>query len=78
VNRFGDSTYMRGSNYRTGSTWSQNSFDLGDTTITNGRAANGNSWHMRQTDLGGGFSTYGGTDSDGNTFSGTCGPFGCN
>jgi hypothetical protein len=78
VNRFGDTTMMRGSNSRTGSSWSQNSFDLGDTTITRGRDADGNSWNMRQTDLGGGFRTYSGRDSDGNSFSGTCGAFGCN
>jgi hypothetical protein len=33
---------------------------------------------MNQMDLGGGMSTYSGTDSNGNFFSGTCTQFGCN
>ena len=65
-------------NSRTGSSWSQNSMDLSDMTVTNARAANGHSWHMNQMDLGGGMSRYSRTDSNGNAFSGTCTQFGCN
>ena len=41
VNKFGNQTVVNGSNSNTGNTWSQTSTHLGNTTITNGRAADG-------------------------------------
>src|SRR3954452_25358597 len=45
INRFGDTTIMSGGNAQTGSSWSQNSTTLGDTTFHNDRASGGNSWN---------------------------------
>ena len=45
VQRFGDQTFMHGSNARTGSSWSQNSLSIGDTTFHNGTDSDGNSWN---------------------------------
>lgn len=80
VQNFGDQTTMRGSNSRTGSSWTQDSMDIGGGITTHrGRAANGGDWNMTTIDIGGGYSTYSGRDSDGNYFSGTCSSlFGCN
>lgn len=47
VNRMGNTTYMRGNNYNTGSSWSQRSTTLGGTTLHNGYDSNGNSWSTR-------------------------------
>lgn len=77
VNRFGGSTYMTGSNPRTGSNWSQTSHDLGNVTITNGTSAQNRPWNATTIDMGGGFTSTTGTDSRGRPFSATCGPFGC-
>ena len=77
VQRYGNSTYMQGSNLNTGNTWTQNSQTYGNTTYHNGVAANGNAWN-------GTSSTYGGTtfhqgiDSNGNAYSKICNQFGCN
>jgi hypothetical protein len=76
VQKFGNQTTVRGFNSDTGSTWSQNSTRLGNTTYTKGFDADGNSWNMQQRRIGN--STYtSGFDSDGNYFSQTCGAFGC-
>lgn len=44
VQKYGDTTYMRGNNYSTGSSWSQRSTSYGDMTTHTGRDADGNSW----------------------------------
>lgn len=46
--------------------------------MSQGTSADGGNWNMRQTHFGNGFSTYSGTDSDGNFVSGTRGLLGCN
>lgn len=68
VQRFGNSTYMQGNNFRTGSRWSQRSQTFGSSTYTQGQT-NGRSWNMHQQRFGSGTS-YSGTDSRGNYFSG--------
>lgn len=79
VQRFGNSTHMQGYNAQTGSNWSQNSQTFGNTTIHNGYAADGGSWNMTQQQLGGGFQTFSGTDSNGNFFNRICDAYGnCN
>lgn len=79
VQDYGGQTYMTGSNTRTGSSWSQQSYDLGGgMTSTYGRSSDGGNWNMTTTDYGNGYSTYSGTDSDGNYVSGSCGLMGCN
>jgi hypothetical protein len=45
VQRYGNQTNMSGFNAQTGSTWSQHSMTLGNTTYHNG-ITNGNSWNM--------------------------------
>jgi len=42
VQKFGNSTYVNGSNSRTGSRWNQDSQRIGNSTYTNGRDADGN------------------------------------
>ena len=70
------STYVNGYNSRTGSNWSQESMHIGNTTYTNGRAANGNSWDMTTQRIGD--TTFmNGRNSQGNYFSKTCNQFGC-
>src|SRR3712207_6294730 len=68
VQRFGNQTFMNGSNGQTGSTWSQQSTTLGNTTFHNGQT-NGNSWNMTDQRMGGGMRSLYGTDSSGNSFS---------
>lgn len=76
VQKFGNQTNVRGYNSDTGSSWSQNTTRLGNTTYTRGYDADGNSWNMQQRRIGD--STYtSGFDSDGNYFSQTCGVTGC-
>ena len=78
VQDFGGQTYMTGRNSRTGSTWSQQTYDNGGgMTSTYGRSSDGGSWRMNTTDYGNGYSSYSGTDSDGNYVSGNCGLLGC-
>jgi hypothetical protein len=77
VQRLGDSTFVNGHNSNTGSSWSQNSQTVGNSTFTNGTDADGNAWNMQQQRVGNS-TLYSGRDSDGNSFSGTCGVFGCN
>ncbi len=69
--------HMDGYNSETGSSWSQDSYRMGNTTQTHGYDADGNSWNMQQQRLGN-TTFYSGTDSDGNFFSGSCSQFGCN
>lgn len=76
VNRFGNTTQMRGYNRRTGSSWSQRSTTMGGTTFHNG-TTNGRNWNMQQRSFGN-MQTYSGSDSRGNSFSYTCGSWGCN
>src|SRR5262249_50298908 len=65
IQRFGNQTFMQGSNEGTGSTWSQNSMTLGNSTYINGRSSDGNSWNENIQHFGN-MTTYSGTDSDGN------------
>lgn len=44
VTRMGNTTMMEGSNARTGSRWSQDSYSLGNSVIHQGRDSDGNSW----------------------------------
>jgi hypothetical protein len=44
VQRLGNTTIMNGSNYSTGSNWSQQSTTFGKTTIHNGIDADGDAW----------------------------------
>jgi hypothetical protein len=76
VQRFGNQTIMSGHNYNTGSTWSQNSTTIGNTTFHNG-VTNGNSWNMTDQHYGSTRSIYG-TNSRGDSFSYHCNQFGCN
>lgn len=63
VQKYGNSTYMQGSNAGTGSSWNQQSYTYGNTTNVYGTASNGSSWNQTITP----YSTYG-TDSSGNSF----------
>ena len=76
IQRFGNQTFMNGSNAAAGSNWSEHSMTLGNTTYIDGKAANGNSWNETEQHLGN-TETYSGTDSNGNSFFRTCGPGGC-
>lgn len=69
INRIGPTTIVNGSNPRTGSTWNQTSQDIGNMTITNGRAADGNTWNSTTHRLGSDSAITSGTDSRGNAFS---------
>ena len=76
VQKFGNSTYVNGSNSRTGSRWSQDSQRIGNSTYTNGRDADGNSWNSTATKVGN--STFiNGKDSNGKSFSKICNEYGC-
>lgn len=77
VNKFGNTTYMSGSNYRTGSTWNQTSNTFGNTTYQNGTSSDGSTWRQTIQDNGSMGRTYSGTDSNGNYFHKTCNQFGC-
>jgi len=61
--RMGNSSTTYGSNTRTGSNWSQQSYRMGNTTTTYGSDARGRTWNSTTTPYG----TYG-TDSQGNSF----------
>jgi hypothetical protein len=77
VNRFGNTTTMNGYNSQTGSTWSQNSNTVGNTTFHNGTSSDGNSWNLTDQRIGSSRNIFG-TDSRGNTVNRFCGPYGCN
>lgn len=71
INHYGNITQVNGYNSNTGSSWSQDSQTIGNTTYQNGYDANGNSWN--QTIQHSGNSTiYSGYDSNGNSFYKTC------
>ncbi|HHO0882147.1 TPA: hypothetical protein ACRTNA_002186 [Aeromonas hydrophila] len=76
VQKFGGTTYVDGQNSRTGSSWSQQSQKLGNSTYTTGRDADGNSWDSTTTKMGGS-TVINGTDSDGDSFSVICNEYGC-
>ncbi|MDX1205249.1 hypothetical protein GOL97_18170 [Sinorhizobium medicae] len=44
ITRMGNTTMMEGTNARTGSRWSQDSYSLGNSVIHQGRDSDGNSW----------------------------------
>ena len=72
IQRFGNTTQMYGSNPRTGSTWSQTTNKIGNTTYQNGFDSSGNSWNTTRQDFGNGnFNVYG-TDSSGNFVNKSC------
>ncbi len=70
VSELGNSTYVTGSNARTGNIWSQTSTRLGNTTYTNGIDSEGNPWNSTTTHIGNTVHQSG-FDSDGNPFSNT-------
>ncbi|MFH7526466.1 hypothetical protein AB2J22_13565 [Aeromonas sp. A5] len=76
VQKFGDSTYVSGYNSKTGSSWNQDSQKIGNSTFTNGKAANGQSWNSTATKIGDSTIIYG-KDSGGKKFSAVCGKYGC-
>jgi hypothetical protein len=78
VQRYGNSTYMQGSNAQTGSTWSQNSTTSGNTTFVQGTDSRGGSWNNTIQTSPGGNTFQSGTDSRGNSFSRSCNRYGCN
>ena len=62
IQKFGNMTTLKGSNFRTGSNWSANSTDFGNMTVTRG-VTNGKSWNKTDTP----YRSYG-TDSNGRYF----------
>ena len=77
VQRIGNSTYMNGSNARTGSNWSQQSQQIGNSTYTTGRASDGNTWNSTTTNYGNGHYSISGSDASGNSFNKYCTSMGC-
>ncbi|MGS3177883.1 hypothetical protein ACB265_00395 [Aeromonas dhakensis] len=76
VQKYGNSTLVSGYNSKTGSTWNQDSQKIGNSTFTNGKAADGQSWNSTSTKIGD--STFiNGKNSDGKPFSAVCGKYGC-
>jgi hypothetical protein len=71
VSKYGNTTTVLGSNAGAGSTWSQTSSTIGNSTYTYGTAANGQSWNQTTSTYGNTTSTYG-TDANGKPFSKTC------
>lgn len=78
VNHMGNTTQVSGYNPNTGSQWNQTSQTMGNSTYTNGTAANGASWNETQTNYGNGMRSISGTDSKGNSFNKLCTAYGCN
>lgn len=76
IQRYGNTTYMQGSNPYTGSNWSQQSSTYSNTTYHNGIAADGSPWSGSTTRIGG-TTFHQGIDSKGNPYSRTCNAFGC-
>lgn len=76
VQRFGNTTSVQGYNPSTGSMWSQQSNRMGNTTITNGTASNGQAWNSTTIRSPGMVQQFG-TDSRGNPFNVTCTTAGC-
>ena len=77
VNRMGGMTTVNGRNSNTGSSWSQTSNTIGNSTYTNGRASNGQTWNETQTNMGSTRMIYG-RNSQGQSYIHTCNQFGCN
>lgn len=77
VSKFGNTTMVDGYNPQTGSSWNQQSNTIGNTTFTNGTAANGQTWDSTTHSYGNGNSTTYGTDSHGRAFTYQCGRYGC-
>ena len=70
VQQIGNQTTVRGRNANTGSTWSQSTQRIGNSSYTRGRDRDGNSWNASSSTYGN--TTYTrGRDSDGNSFSST-------
>lgn len=63
VQKYGNNTYMSGSNSRTGTTWNQNTTRYGNSSSTWGSNSRGQSWNSYSTPYG-----SSGTDSRGNTY----------
>ncbi|MGU5731431.1 hypothetical protein ACV1DR_21415 [Aeromonas jandaei] len=76
IQKYGNSTSVSGYNSKTGSTWNQDSQKIGNSTFTNGKAANGQSWNSTSTKIGDS-TIINGKDSDGKPFSAVCGKYGC-
>ena len=72
ISKYGNTTEVQGSNSSTGSSWSQTTNTYGDTSYTTGYDKDGNSWDQTTTHYGHDSYSYSGTDSDGNSFSGSC------
>jgi hypothetical protein len=70
IQRFGNQTIVTGDG---GSAYSQ---QFGNTTYLNGQASDGSSWSGSQEHIGN-MDIYSGTDTEGNSYSRTCGPKGC-
>ncbi|MFZ7202393.1 hypothetical protein ACLSZC_04295 [Avibacterium avium] len=71
VTRYGNITDVQGYNSNTGSSWSQTSQTIGNTTYQDGIDSNGNSWNQTIQNIGNS-TYYSGTDSNGNSFYKTC------
>lgn len=70
VKKYGGTTQVDGYNYRTGSSWSQSTRQVGNTAYTTGHDAQGNTWSQNSRTSGN--TTYqSGYDSDGNAYNGT-------
>jgi len=72
VQDLGNTTIMRGSNPRTGSTWNQTSQTFGNTTINRGTSSNGGNWSTTRQDFGNGNYSIQGFDSNGNSVNKRC------
>lgn len=70
IQKYGNQTYMQGSNPRTGSNWSQNSQTYGNTTYTQGRDAQGRAWSGTTTRQGNWMHSQG-SNSRGEPYSGS-------
>ena len=72
VTKYGNTTDVSGRNSNTGATWSQSSQTIGNSTFTTGSDKDGNLWNQTTNHYGDDSYSYNGTDSDGNSFSGSC------
>jgi hypothetical protein len=68
IQKFGNSTYVNGSNPNTGSQWNQQTQKIGNTTFHQGQAGNGQSWNITEQNFGG-TKFISGQDSKGNFIS---------
>ena len=77
ANCIGTEDYYSCSDSRTGNQYSVTKF--GDTTYMQGNnPRTGARWTQESYDWGNGFTTHNGRDKNGNSWSTTCGAFGCN